>query len=567
MRPLHRVALLAFSVSLLAACGKNENNAADAPLSFVPADTPYAYANLEPLPAAITEQWSKHMQEYMPELAGIYDHLIDQMSRDGKPESARVAKMLRVLIDELKTHDNWDKLRQIGLKPDTRVALYGVGMVPVLRMELGDPAAFKAEIASIEQKLGEKLPMAKAGAQEYWQLGSDKVACAIAIEGTHLVVTVLPTGADDTLKQTLLGVKRPAQNLAAAGTLQALTTQYKYSPFGTGFVDFVRLTERLTKPPEGSDADFAKAVGLPLASSTDAVCKSEFLEIAQKFPRLVAGADELTAQRISISAQLEIEPGLAQEIAAAVGAAPGTGAPAEGVVDVSLSLPLLKLKDFWVHQADKVAAKPYACAQLKELNESYSQSKQKIDVTVPPPASDITGVRATLDTIDLQTLAGGVPDMSGKLLFGSSNPLAALAMAQLAVPQLKDFKLAPDGKPVALPAGLVPGKTPPLFAAMSDKALAFGVGAGEDAGLTAYLQAPAASEAVFLRMSFSGKLYGLIGQSVDRMKTALPPEQKAQFEQQKKMFALYEKWLRRGEFTFTANKSGIAIREIVEQNP
>jgi hypothetical protein len=567
MRSQHRFALLALSAGLLAACGNHDTYNADAPLAFAPADTPYAYANLEPLPAAITEQWSKHMQEYMPELVGMYDHLLDQAGKDDKPESAHLIKVLRVLIDELKAHDTWDKLRQIGLKPDTRMALYGVGLVPVLRIELGDPAAFKAEIANIEQKLGEKLPVAKAGTQEYWQLGTAKLACAVAVQGTHLVVTVVPVGADDALKQTLLGLNRPAQNLAAAGTLQGLATQYKYSPYGEGFVDFVRLTDRLSKAPEGSDAEFAKALGLPLADPTDAVCKSEFLEIAHKFPRLAAGADEISAQRISISAQLEIETGLAQEIASALGSAPGTGAAADGVIDVSLSLPLLKLKDFWIHQADKVAAKPFACAELKDLNDSYRQSRQKIDVTIPPPASDITGVRATLDTIDLLTLPGGVPDMSGKLLFGSNNPLAALAMAQLALPQLKDLKLAADGKPVALPAGLIPGKTPPLFVAMSNKALALAAGAGEDAGLTAYLQAPPATEAVFLRMSFSGKLYGLIGQSAERMKTAMPAAQQAQWDQQKKLFALYEKWLRRGEFTFTANKNGIAMREVVEQNP
>ena len=567
MRPLHRVALLALGAGLLAACGKQAENSADTPLAFAPADTPYAYANLEPLPNAITEQWSRRMQEYMPELLGLYDRMLDQFGNDGKPENAHVAKVLRVLLDELKAHDNWDKLRQIGLKPDTRVAIYGVGLVPVMRIELGDPAAFRTEIASIEQKLGEKLPVAKTGAQEYWQLGTDKLAGAVAIEGTHLVITLLPIGADDALKQLLLGVTRPAQNLAAAGTLQNLATQYKYSPFGEGFLDVVRLTERLSKAPEGSDAEVAKALGLPVANTIDAVCKSEFLEIAHKFPRLVVGAEELTAQRMSISAQLEIESGLAQEIAAAVGAAPGTAVPAEGIVDVSLSLPLLKLKDFWIRQADKVAAKPFACAELKDLNESYRRSKEKVDVTIPPPASDLTGARMTLDTIDLLSLPGGVPDMSGKLLLGTNNPVAALAMAQLAVPQLKDLKITPDGKPVALPAGLVPGKAPPLFVAVSDKAIAIGAGTGEDAGLSAYLQAPVASEAVFLRMSFSGKLYGLIGQSADRIKTALPAEQKAQWEQQKKIFAFYEKWLRRGEFTFTANKNGIAIREVVEQNP
>lgn len=567
MRQLHRYALLALSAGLLAACGKSQDNT-DAPLAFAPADTPYAYANLDPTPANVTEQWSKHMQDYLPEILGIYDHLLDQMSKDNStPESERIVKVLRVLVGELKEHNNWDKLRQIGLKPDARAAIYGIGLVPVLRVELGDAAAFRAEIARIEGKLGEKLPVAKTGAQEYWQLGNDKLACAMAIEGSQLVVTLLPPSASDTLKQALLGVTRPAQSLAAAGTLQALAKQYNYSPYGEGFIDFTRLTERLTKAPEGTDADFAKALGLPQPEALDATCKSEYLEIARKFPRMVAGAEELTAQRLSISAEFEIETGLAQEIAAAIGAAPGTGVPGEGVVDVSVALPLLKLKEFWIRQADKVAAKPYACAHLKGLNDSYRDSKQKVDVSIPPPASDITGARFTLDKLDLAA-AGGMPDFAGKLLLTSNNPMAMLAMAQLAVPQLKDLKLAADGKPVALPAGLVPSPSaPPMFAAMIDKAIAIGAGAGEDASLGAYLKAAPANEAVFLRMSFSGKLYALIGQSADKMKAMLPPEQKSQWDQQKNLFAMYEKWLKRGEISFIANKSGIAVRETIELNP
>ncbi len=94
-------------------------------------------------------------------------------------------------------------------------------------------------IARIEQKVGEKLPIVKTGNQEYWQIGNDKLVGAIvAIEGTHLVVhTCCPSNASDALKQALLGVTRPAQNIGAAGTLQALANQHHYSPYGEGFLD------------------------------------------------------------------------------------------------------------------------------------------------------------------------------------------------------------------------------------------------------------------------------------------------------------------------------------------
>jgi hypothetical protein len=564
MRQIRRFSMLALSAVLLAACSKPQENSV-VPLAFVPADTPYVYANLEPVPAAVTEQWSKHMQDYLPSAIAMYEQTLQRIG-ESNPQNARFIKVAQVLLGELKTHDTWDKLRQVGLKPDSLVAFYAVGLVPVMRLELGDTAAFRAEIAHVEEKLGEKIPVAKTADQEYWQLGNDKLTAVVAIEGTHLVTTVFPAGASDSLKQALLGITRPTQSLASAGSLQALAKQYGYSPFGAGYVDFVRLTERLSTTLAGSDAEFAKALGLP-ALETDATCRAEYLAIAHKFPRAVAGADELTPQRVRISAQLEIEPILAGQLMDTLSAAPGTGEPGAGVLDVNLSLPVLKVKDFWIKQADAIAAQPFACASLAQLNDGYRQLKTKIDITVPPPFSDLTGVRFTLDQFALNsTSLTGIPDVAGRFMMASNNPLAALAMAQLAVPGLKDLKLAADSKPVTIPAGIAPAGTPPLFAAMSAKAIAIAAGTGEDAKLGAYLAAPAATDAVFLRMYFSGKFYAVMSQSFDKIKTALPADKQAQLDQEAKMFALYEKWLRFGEVTFIATKTGIAIHETVEQN-
>ena len=560
MRRFQRLAALAAAAGLLAACNKPPATN-DAPLAFAPADTPYAYANLEPVPAAVTEQWSKPMQDYWPILLPMYETLLND-AKAGLDERTR--KIVGALLEELRTHGDWDKLRAIGLKPDGRVAVYGVGIVPVLRLELGDPGAFRAEVARVEQAAGAKLAVAHTGDQEYWQVGTDALAAAIAIEGTHLVVTVLPPKAPDSLKQTLLGVVRPAQNLAAAGALEALAKQRGFSPYGEGFVDFVRLTERLSKPLAGSDAEFARALGLP-ETAADATCRSEYAAIAQRFPRLTIGAVELTAQRMSIRTQFEIEPGLAGRIAAAIGAAPGSGDANVGVFDLGVAMPVLKLKDVWLAEAAAVKAKPYQCAMLAPLNHSFSESAAKVDVTVPPPFSDLRGVRLTVDKLEFGG-AGAMPNVASKLLIGSSNPMAALAMAQLTLPALQKLKLAADSKPVALPAEALPPNMPPVSVAMSANAIALATGAGEADALPAYLAAPAAPTATFLRMHFGGAIYGWMAHSFDTLQAAMPADGHAHLDDQKKLFALYEKWLRATEFTLTAEPDGIVMRQTIELN-
>lgn len=561
MNKAARHAILALSAAVLAACGKAQPSA-DQPLAYAPADTPYAWANLEPQPQAMID-WSSHqMHAVMPVVIDMYDGLLKQQKALGERET----KILAAVLDELRGHDTLDKLRELGYKPDARTAIYGVGLVPVLRMELGDTAAFKAMIARVETKVGEKIPTGKTGAQEYWQFGNEDVQFVIAVQGSYLVATLWPADANDTVKQLLLGVTRPGKNLLDAGTLQAIAKKYNYSPYGEGYLDFAALAQRLSNAPTGADLEIAKALKLPTDVAKDSpVCVDEAKAIVQKFPRIVAGAETYAPPQLRVAMQFETEPALAQALMAALAAAPGTGAPAEGLFDVSLATPLLKLKEFWLKQADAVAAKPFACPEFASINEMFAKSKQQLGVTIPPPFSDLTGVRVTLDKLEPRK-DSKVPDAASRMLIGTNNPLAAVGMAQMAVPQLKDLKITTDGKPVALPAGLLPASAqlPPVWLAMTDKAIALSAGQGSEAMLGAYFAAPPSATPVFLRVHFSGALYGLLGKYADVMQTAMPAAQKDQFGAQTKLFALYEKMIRSGEFTFEANANGIGMRETVD---
>jgi hypothetical protein len=123
MRGIRRFAAIALGAGLIAACSnKPAEEGSDIPLAFVPADTPFVYANLEPLPAAVTEQWSRRMQEYWPTLLGMYDDLLQKADARGDVQAQRWIRIARTLLDEIRTHDSWDKLRQIGFKPCTESA-------------------------------------------------------------------------------------------------------------------------------------------------------------------------------------------------------------------------------------------------------------------------------------------------------------------------------------------------------------------------------------------------------------------------------------------------------------
>ncbi|MBS0581474.1 MAG: hypothetical protein JSS42_00040 [Proteobacteria bacterium] len=561
MNKAARYAVLALSAAILGACAKPQPGT-DQPLAYAPADTPYAWANLEPQPQAMTDWSQRQLQAVMPIVIDLYDGLLKQQKALGERET----KILAAVLDELRGRDTFAKLRELGYKPDARVAIYGVGLVPVLRLDLGDAAAFKAMIARVEGKVGEKIPTGKTGAQEYWQFGDKDVQVAVAVQGSQLVATLWPSDANDTVKQLLLGITRPDKNLFDAGTLQAIAKKYNYSPYGEGYLDFAAITQRLSNMPTGADLEIAKALKLPTDVAKDSpACIEEARAIAQKFPRIVAGAETYAPPQLRIAMQLETEPALAQALMAALAPAPGTGASAEGLFDLSLATPLLKLKEFWLTQADAVAAKPFACPEFADLNTAFAKSKAQLGATIPPPFSDLTGVRMTLDKLEPRK-DSRVPDVASRMLIATNNPLAAVGMAQMALPQLKDLQITTDGKPVALPASLLPASAqlPPVWLALTDKAIALAAGQGSEATLGAYFAAPPGATPVFLRVHFSGALYGLLGKYADLMQAAMPAEQKARFGTQTRLFGLYEKMIRSGEFIFEANANGIGMRETVD---
>jgi len=71
---------------------------------------------------------------------------------------------------------------------------------------------------------------------------------------------------------------------------------------------------------------------------------------------------------------------------------------------------------------------------------------------------------------------------------------------------------------------------------------------------------------MFLRMHFGGAIYGWMARSFDTLQAAMPADGHAHLDEQKKLFALYEKWLHATEFTLTAEPNGIVMRQMIELN-
>ncbi len=133
---------------------------AAAPIDYAPSDTPYLIASLSPMPTAANERMKRYSGAMIEMFkTGAKQGYLKALTA-GDPETAEAvakrAEMEQVIgffaeLGDIYTND--EAALKAGFKPQARFALYGVGLVPVFRMEISDAAKARVTIANTMNKL------------------------------------------------------------------------------------------------------------------------------------------------------------------------------------------------------------------------------------------------------------------------------------------------------------------------------------------------------------------------------------------------------------------------------
>src|SRR6201991_3755011 len=161
MRPTKRLLALGVASVLLAACGHKDK---DAPLAFVPADTPYVLANLDTLDDDAYEAMLAQANSELPSQVVQMKSVATDLEAKGNAEGARLLKAFAAEFDG-KTAEA--ALKNMGLDVKTGSALYGLGLSPFARVALAVLAAWDGLVGRLETAYGKKLDAADAGGQAY----------------------------------------------------------------------------------------------------------------------------------------------------------------------------------------------------------------------------------------------------------------------------------------------------------------------------------------------------------------------------------------------------------------
>jgi hypothetical protein len=508
----------------VAACGKSADEARVASpltdtgglLGYVPADTPYVFGILEPLP----ENFMDKIEPKLDRLLAAYSEMLRIAVSEAEGADDDVSgedDKARAVVDELRSFMSLQSLREAGVTRDSTAIFYGNGLLPVLRLGLSDVSLFEEAIAGIEEKAGEQLPVAQVEDTRYRYIEDEGVRWIIATSGDHLVLTVAPDSLDDVALARLLGLTAPDSSIAQSGKLRAMADEYGFLHEYVGLVDTVRLADTFIDKPEGLDAVLLDVMGYDAGRLSD-VCKAEFRSLAGIAPRVVSGYEEVSAEAIRSVTVVELRDDVAAELTYFAAPVPGLGPVHDSLFSLGMSLNVRAIRTFLDTHVAALAKDPWECEHLEQIQDGLFAARERtLDQPVPPILYDFHGFLAVIDDLQGFDFSPRQPpeEIDASFLLAIDNAQGLLAMGQAMIPQLAATTIEPDGKAHRIDLGAGQAGVESAWLALTDSAVAVSVSEDGDSILPAMLRAEPGTPPPFASMGLDGtRYYTLLGEAM-----------------------------------------------------
>jgi hypothetical protein len=305
-------------------------------LAQVPADTPYVWLNAEPLPDAYVERieplvdatlaaWERAMDRARPhadrETAAAIDAFAGKMSREG--------------------------LHELGFATNPHVVMYGLGLAPVVRLELRDGNAVARLLERIDAADG-NVEVRTIDGHPVWASASRRHSFggAIAVVDDELVISVYPPNVEAELLPRIVGKAKPQQSLLETDWLNDARRDHDLLTHGLGMVDISRVLAIL----DGEGDALARAVTRGwMADESDDPCMPAARAWMARAPRIWFGMREIGPRGVETAAIWELDDGLRDDLRAIAAPIAGLGRSTrdEGLASVAIGIDAARAIATW----------------------------------------------------------------------------------------------------------------------------------------------------------------------------------------------------------------------------
>lgn len=471
MKQLCMVLLIAGAV-VFGGCNKDGGDGAlksldaAAYLARIPADTPFAMVSLTPMPRSFTDGIGESM-------APLADMLQARMAELKQETTDPLGKALLAELDGKLSRKGMESL---GVSLEPRMALYAIGFSLAFRLDLANGKPLEEAIGRVEQASGKALAKAQLGGVSYREYVNEQegIAIAIAILGNELVVGAMHKNARDKVLPVLFGTAKPEKSLAESKMLDKLVSDYALSGVWLGFIDVQALWRLVSGEASALTRETMAASGVVLPPLSD-VCKSELSALVGTVPRVVFGYQEITDKTTRSIVAVELTGTLGAELSDLGAGGFDLAKLSEGqpLFMLGMNADMAKVLAWARKKAAAMAASPYQCEHLAELDQAVEEMVRDLNEPLPPHVEGIKGMVMVVS--DFQ-MAGIMPSGSGYGAIVLDNAVQVAELAKAEIPQLSGITVKAGDEPISVPLGL-PG-LPSVEILLREKEIGLAAGAG-----------------------------------------------------------------------------------------
>lgn len=515
-----KTAFLTFAVLLLAACSNDSSDSsssagsADGLLQYIPADTPYLFATTGSLPDDVYEKVEPQLDATLQIYPAIIKSALLAMIEAEEPGTdVEALREALPFVDELDSLMTLEGMEEAGIDRDSMMAFYGAGILPVIRISLTDGQLMEAAIDRLEQSAKETMSVASMDNVEYRYAGDDEGRVIVSVIENQLVIAFVPSDLSEAGLKSVMGLTLPDRNIADAGTLEQINEKYGFEDFAVGFADFQQMAKIFLNEPAGINAEILSGMEFDPSMISD-VCKADARSLVGIMPRVVAGYTDISVDRVTSSAIVELRSDLAAGISELTGPVPGLGDDHGGIFSMGMSANLMAAREFYSARLDAMEAEPFECPELGGLQAGVMVGREALNQPIPPIVYGFKGFLAVIEEIEGLNIQTQQPPTSidMRLLLAMENAEGLLAMGAMFSPELAAMNIEPNGDPVKLEIGQIAAMGQTAHIAMTDDAVSLSLGDGPEARLGDMLRASPANPSPFMTFDMdAARYYSFIG--------------------------------------------------------
>ena len=507
--------IVAMGVSAPAAA-KSALTDKDGVLQYVPDDTPYVFATGAPLPDKVLDRLEPRFDEMLKAYQVFFREVFrSSIAKNSANVSADEIQRRSAVVDEIMQLFSIEGLRKAGFERNSDLVVYGSGIMPVLRIELGDADKFDAVLARMEAAAGASMKTATLDGVEYRHVGNEKARLIIGVFNGNAVFTIAPVSLDDKQLKVLVGLTPPKKSIARSGKLLDIVKEYNFSEHYVGYVDSLRIASTFLDKPAGLDAALLQSSEYDAATISD-VCKDEIRELVGVAPRMVFGYGEVSADAMNGSMIIEMRDDIAMGLSTLSALVPGLGIDPGGLVSFGMSFNVPAMYSFIEARINAMEEDPFECEHFAELQAGAAEGRARLAQPLPPFITGLRGFNIIVDSLGDYDMSSGQPpkEVDASVLLSMDDAHAMFMMGAMMSPDLAAIDLQPNGVPVPLALPWLQGIAGSAYAAMKETVLALSVGTQARTRVSVVLDSDTVEPPPIISATMdAGKYYELIASS------------------------------------------------------